>query len=444
MTAEDEVGQGSDRFHAALDSIVDGDAPPMAEVWSHDSGVSTMHPLAGREHGAVRPRRAMRSLFARMCAVMAPIGGFWRADFRADTAVCFATRRRLLPPGTGDPGWQVNTTGTQGDDTTVRRALTSIRWSWLAAAFVAGLIWAAPAEAQRAEPGPTGSPALAPAATDGDFARRVAIRGGRKLYVECRGTGSPTVVLESGTGDRADVWSAAPSGPGRAVLPAVARFTRVCAYDRPGTYLRPGVVSRSDPVAMPQSARDIVLDLRALLRAAHIRGPYVLVGHSFGGLVARLFATTYPRHIAGLVSIDAQNEDYAAAFKEFLTPEQYAAAVLNPGTPPGFESYSGVERLSLEVSAAQMRQAQADTPLRRMPLVVLSHSRDLPNPFGFPPDWPAEALERAFQASQNELAKLVPRARHVIAAKSGHYIQLDQPRLVTRAIRWVVRAARSR
>jgi pimeloyl-ACP methyl ester carboxylesterase len=347
---------------------------------------------------------------------------------------------RVLSIRTGGPLRR----GRRGDNARTGRALTSTRWSWLAAALAAGLIWAAPAQAQRAEPGPTGSPALAPAATDGDFARRVAIRGDRKLYVECRGTGSPTVVLESGTGDRADVWSAAPSGPGRAVLPAVARFTRVCAYDRPGTYLRPGVVSRSDPVAMPQSARDIVLALRALLRAAHIRGPSVLVGHSFGGLVARRFATTYPRRIAGLVSIDAQNEDYAAAFKELLTPEQYAAAVLNPGTPPGFESYSAVERLSLEVSAAQMRQAQADTPLRRMPLVVLSHSRDLPNPFGFPADWPVAALERAFQASQNELAKLVPGARHVIAAKSGHYIQLDQPRLVTRAIRRVVRAARSR
>jgi hypothetical protein len=95
---------------------------------------------------------------------------------------------------------------------------------------------------------------------------------------------------------------------------------------------------------------------------------------------------------------------HAAAYKELLTPEQYAAAVLNPGPPPGLEGYSAVERLSLEVSAAQMRQAQADTPLRRMSLVVLSHSRTLPNPFGFPPDWPAEALERAFQDSQDALA----------------------------------------
>ena len=115
--------------------------------------------------------------------------------------------------------------------------------------------------------------------------------------------------------------------------------------------------------------------------------------------------------------------------------------MLNPSPPPGFENYSAVERLSLEVSTAQMRQAQSDTPLRRMPLVVLSYSRTLPNPFGLPSDWPVEALDRAFQASQDRLAELVPGARHVIATESGHYIQLDQPKLVTRSIRRVVRRA---
>ncbi len=189
------------------------------------------------------------------------------------------------------------------------------------------------------------------------------------------------------------------------MLPAVARFTRVCAYDRPGTYASPEELSRSDPVAMPRSAGDIVRDLRRLLRAAGVPGPYVLAGHSFGGMVARLYATTHPRGVAGLVSIDAQNEDFAAASKELLTPEQYAAAVLDPAPPPGLEGYAAIERLSLEVSAAQMRQAQADTPLRPMPLVVLSHSRTLPNPFGFPPDLPAEALEQALQESQDMLAR---------------------------------------
>lgn len=274
-----------------------------------------------------------------------------------------------------------------------------------------------------------------------DFAGRVKIPGGRRLHLECRGTGSPTVVLEAGTGDTSDVWTMPPFGRGRAVLPAVARFTRVCAYDRPGTYLD-GRRSRSDPVAMPRSARDIVADLHALLRAANVTGPYVLVGHSFGGMVARLYATLHPRSVAGLVSIDAQNEDFVAAYKELLTPEQYLGAVLDPKPPPGLEDYAALERLSLETSAAQMRQAQADKPLRRMPVVVLSHSRDLPNPFGFPSDWPLAGLERAFQQSQDMMADLVPGARHRIAARSGHYIQLDQPRLVTRAIRAVVRDQR--
>ncbi len=79
-----------------------------------------------------------------------------------------------------------------------------------------------------------------------------------------------------------------------------------------------------------------------------------------------------------------------------------------------------------------------------MPLVVLSHSRTDPNPFGFPLEWPIDALNRAFQVSQDKIAALVPGARHVIAARSGHYIQLDQPKLVIDAIRSVVKRARKR
>jgi pimeloyl-ACP methyl ester carboxylesterase len=313
---------------------------------------------------------------------------------------------------------------------------------WSFGAALACITWTAPVESHAADGRHRTVPARASAAGRGDFAARVAIRGGRRIYLECRGRGRPIVILEAGTGDLGKIWSEPPSGSGGAVLPAVARFTRVCAYDRPGTYLLPDTLSRSDSVAMPRTAWDIVRDLHALLRAARLPRPYVLAGHSFGGMVARLYATTHPRAVAGLVSIDAQNEDFIAAYKQLLTPEQYLAAVLDPRPPPGLESYAAVERLALEASGAQMRQAQADTPLRRMPLVVLSHSRDLPNPFGFPPDWPIEALDRAFQDSQDWLAMLVPRARHVIAATSGHYIQLDQPTLVTRAIRWVVRMAR--
>ena len=293
-------------------------------------------------------------------------------------------------------------------------------------------------------------PATAGAATAarGNFARRVAIPGGRKLFLECRGHGRPTVVLEAGSGNSGRVWLAHDPGR-RPILPAVARFTRVCAYDRPGTVWPGGTGqrksrSRSDPVAMPRTAADIAGDLRALLRAAHVPGPYVLAGHSFGAMVLRLFATTHPGRVAGLVSIDAQSEWYADAYGRLLTREQYIDGIVFPPPPAGFPHDEHPEQLALAASAAEMRQAQADSPLRRMPFVVLSHSRSDPNPFGLPSSFPVAALNRAFNASQDRLAALVPGARHVDATKGGHYFLLDQPGLVVRAIRSVVERARRR
>ena len=117
--------------------------------------------------------------------------------------------------------------------------------------------------------------------------------------------------------------------------------------------------------------------------------------------------------------------------------------MLDPGPPPGLEGYSAIERLSLEVSAAQMRQAQADTPLGPMPLRPVPLP-DAPEPVRVSARLAGRGAGAGLAGSQDKLAKLVPGARHVIAAKSGHYIQLDQPRLVTREIRRVVSTARSR
>jgi pimeloyl-ACP methyl ester carboxylesterase len=269
-----------------------------------------------------------------------------------------------------------------------------------------------------------------------DFAGLVDI-GGRRLYLECRGKGKPTVVFESGFGNTADIWSYRQKAGSRtevrsrtAVLPAVARFTRVCAYDRPGTSSQSGQPSRSDPVDMPRSPREIVADLHALLDAGVVRGPYVLVGHSMGGLLARLYAGTYPGDVAGFVSVDAAHEIYYEAYQELLTPEQY--------TPPAAE-------IDIVATAIEMRQARVAEPLRPMPMVVLEHSRDrgrFPNPFGAPPDFPIAALERAFQESQDDLATLVPGTQHVIARRSEHYIQVSQPGLVVDATRAVVDAVR--
>ena len=159
------------------------------------------------------------------------------------------------------------------------------------------------------------TPAVAsPAAASGDFAGLVDIGGGRHLYLECHGTGSPTVILEAGYRASARYWSddlLHPEAPRTMVLPSVAAFTHVCAYDRPGTYAAIGedvMSSRSDPIAQPRTAPDAVADLHALLQAAEIPGPYVLAAHSLGGLFARLYASTYPDEVVGLVLVDAYSE----------------------------------------------------------------------------------------------------------------------------------------
>src|SRR5262245_50402638 len=161
-----------------------------------------------------------------------------------------------------------------------------------------------------------GTVPAAPSAAQGDFAGLVDV-GGRRLYLECQGTGSPTVVLEAGGFARGDVWSrdwGASVGGRTMVFPAVAGFTRVCAYDRPGTTaevppdLDPSgtafLPSRSDPAPMPRTARDTVPDLHALLQAASVPGPYVLVGHSIGGVFVRLYASEYPDEVVGMVLVD--------------------------------------------------------------------------------------------------------------------------------------------
>lgn len=297
---------------------------------------------------------------------------------------------------------------------------------------------------------------LAASAAQGDFAGLVDI-GGRRLYLECQGTGSPTVVLENGAGLGADLWSvdlAEPARPRPMVLPSVAGFTRVCAYDRPGVTLsvnpasqpptladRP-VPSRSDPVPMPRAAADLVADLRALLQAGPISGPYVLGGHSFGGLVVRLYASAYPEEVVGLVLIDAANEEIYPAWEALLGPTRWAELMALTEQPPaGLEGYQDFERLDLSESVAQGRRARASQPLRPMPLAVLTHGR----PFeALVPDWPSDAFERMWLEQQQDLATLVPRARLTIASQSGHGIQVDQPALVTEALRQVVTGARDR
>ena len=283
-----------------------------------------------------------------------------------------------------------------------------------------------------------------------DFAGQVDIGGGRKMYLECRGTGSPTVVLESGLRYSADEWSSMPNAGESApmtVFPEVANFARVCAYDRPGTIVGGESPSRSDPVSQPVSARDAVADLHALLSAADEPGPYVLAGHSYGGLIVRLYASTYPDDVSGLVLIDALAED----LQTNMTPEQWALwKLLNDPTQEDLAEYKDMERHDVDRSFEEVRAA---APLRPLPLVVLSADRpwgpQLPSliasgkiPSDAPPDF-GYVIDAAQKVAQEHLANLVPNAEHITDTNSGRDIQYEQPQLVIDAIRQVVEAARN-
>jgi pimeloyl-ACP methyl ester carboxylesterase len=286
-----------------------------------------------------------------------------------------------------------------------------------------------------------------------DFAGLVDIGGGRHLYLECHGQGSPTVVLEMGYRGSARYWTddlRQPRMPRTMVLPGVAGFTRVCAYDRPGTAAAPYEdpddvrISRSDAVPQPRTAPEMVANLHALLQAAAVPGPYVFVGHSLGGLFTRLYASTYPEEVVGMVQVDA----YSERLETLMTPTQWQGLVrLNreggSDMVVAIPGYGDLETVPFGANNAVMRQAVAASPLRPMPLAVLGHG--VPFAIAEPPAGftSTDEVEAVLQAANADLATLVPQARFIVAGESGHDIHQDQPALVIEAIRQVVEGVRN-
>jgi pimeloyl-ACP methyl ester carboxylesterase len=225
------------------------------------------------------------------------------------------------------------------------------------------------------------------------------------------------------------------------VMPAVAEFARVCAYDRPGTVASIGeddFISRSDPVAQPRTTPEMVADLHALLQAAEIPGPYVLAAHSMGGFLARLYAATYPDEVVGMVLVDA----YSEFLEDAMPPEKWQALVrLNQGLGADdvvpIPGYGDIETLRWGADNAVVREAVAASPLRPMPLAVLAHGKPFPQAADAPGFSPGE-LEGYIRAANVEKVALVPQTRYSIASESLHDIHQDQPELVVEAIRQVV------
>ena len=232
--------------------------------------------------------------------------------------------------------------------------------------------------------------------------------GGYELYIDCQGEGSPTVVMEAGFGDTGRSWLR--------VHHKIAAFTRVCVYDRAG-------MGGSDPSPItPRTTQVITDELHTLLHTAGIEGPYVLVGHSFGGYIVRLFAYTYPDEVAGLVLNHTPHEDQPTSDdRETRDRDELLFGAREPLTVG--------EWLDSMEEVRGTRSTDETFELGELPLVVLT-ALDYP-----PPIWPMEL--------QEDLATLSENGTHIIVEDSGHYIHNDQPEVFIDAVQEVVEAARA-
>jgi pimeloyl-ACP methyl ester carboxylesterase len=272
--------------------------------------------------------------------------------------------------------------------------------------------------------------------------------GGYKMHIDCMGQGSPVVVLDAGLGDSYVSW--------RKVQPQIAKFIRVCSYDRAG-------VGYSDASPRERTSKVLAEELHTLLRNAAIPGPVILVGHSMGGYDVRLFASLYRKEVAAMVLVDASHPDQRRRFPPALNDldagwirdEEFLEFTMPVGIPRllGFCDHDVVPRAadcnfhSVREGVAELKafpesaaQTAATGSLGDMPLMVLSHDPNTPQP-----DLPEDLVKPTndiWQQMQTELAQLSTRGSQVIAKNSGHYIQLDRPDLVISTVRDMVEQVR--
>ena len=245
--------------------------------------------------------------------------------------------------------------------------------------------------------------------------------GGYQLYLYCTGTGSPTVILEAGLEGDDITW--------KEVQPQVAQFTRVCSYDRAG-------LAHSDYGPTPRDAELSVTDLHTLLTKAEIAPPYVLVGHSFGGLLIRRYAFDYPDEVDGMIFVDALHEDWWEAALNLLPPPSATdssrlASFRNYLTDGWRDPSSNFEAMDIPAVVEQVRETGdfGDLPIR----VLTAEKFTVLNP-GLPPDLEA-GLASLFHDLQGRLAALSTVGSQVVITDSGHNMPRENPQAVVDAIR---------
>jgi pimeloyl-ACP methyl ester carboxylesterase len=290
--------------------------------------------------------------------------------------------------------------------------------------------------------------------------------GGRRLHLIESGGSGPAVVFESGISATCLNWTQ--------VRVQVERLARACTYDR-------AWLGWSDPAKSPRTTSAIVDDLHALLEAAQIPRPYILVGHSFGGMLVRAYAARYPGDVAGLVVVDPLSaSEWSSASPEHARMLRFGVRLSRRGA---LLARIGVVRASLALLMsggrrvpqwiAKLSSGRGESVISRLvgevgkmpaetwPMVrahwcqsksflgMAAYLESLPASaseaaaIGAPETIPVTLLSAANATAEqleerDAMARRSPRGQHIIARKSGHWIQLDEPELVVAAIREMV------
>jgi pimeloyl-ACP methyl ester carboxylesterase len=266
--------------------------------------------------------------------------------------------------------------------------------------------------------------------------------GSHRLHLYCTGDGWPTVVLDAGLGGTHLDWTL--------VQGQVSRHARTCSYDRAG-------YGWSEPGPRPRTSRELATELHRLLAAAGVPGPYVLVGHSLGGVTVRLYASRYPEQVAALVMVDSSSAGQLERFDESLPqsrprmrggqlwmsapqppaamPARHVDCARQLLARPAARRAARDELVGLRESLQQDAAAWLPQPL---PAVIISRGRR---------EWTGTAAgerrEAAWRDLQQQLVQRAEPAVHVVAEGSGHHVPLEAPAVVVAGIRTALEYARS-
>ncbi len=285
--------------------------------------------------------------------------------------------------------------------------------------------------------------------------------GGYSLHIYCTGSGSPTVILDAGGGNSSFDWDQ--------VQPGIAKFTRVCSFDRAGN-------GWSDESPNPRTSKYMVEELHTLLKNSETPGPYILVGHSLGGANARLYASQYPDEVAGIVLVDASHEDQLEKipqlpeqtwlkalrmFPRFLAStsvvrllNQFHQTPNNPNNPFDNESLKLAKRSTTKYIVTTMQEyKEFPESLKQLkasggmlddkPLIVITAGKVLtPKETGYSQKFIDEQTQ-AWQALQKDLVTKSTQGRQIIAENSDHDIPREQPQIIIDAVQELTKEIRN-